>query len=167
MPYTGLILTAREDPKQRREVIEFGVSQIDAGSRIELGGYTEAGDALQQVREREQFELGDIRSLDEIVRELLVDDYIPSFCTACYRLGRTGEQFMEFAIPGFIEKLCTPNALTTLKEYLVDYASPATREVGERLIRQQLETIANPDLKKELQARLDKIESSDERDLYF
>jgi 2-iminoacetate synthase len=167
VPYTGMILTAREPAEIRRELMGFGVSQIDAGSRIELGGYTEAGDALQQVREREQFELGDIRSLDEIVRELLVDDYIPSFCTACYRLGRTGEQFMEFAIPGFIEKLCTPNALTTLKEYLVDYASPATREVGERLIRQQLERIGNVDLKKELQARLDKIESSEERDSYF
>ena len=100
----------------------FGVSQIDAGSRIELGGYTEAGDA--QVMEREQFELGDIRSLDEVMRELLADGYIPSFCTACYRLGRTGEHFMEFAIPGFIQNFCTPNALSTLMEYLVDYASP-------------------------------------------
>lgn len=145
----------------------FGVSQIDAGSRIELGGYTEAGDALQQVREREQFELGDIRSLDEIVRELLVDGYIPSFCTACYRLGRTGEQFMEFAIPGFIERLCTPNALATLKEYLVDYASPATREVGERLIRQQMESIENLELKKDLLDRLGKIEGTEQRDLYF
>jgi 2-iminoacetate synthase len=167
VPYTGMILTAREPAEIRRELMGFGVSQIDAGSRIELGGYTEAGDALQQVREREQFELGDIRSLDEIVRELLADGYIPSFCTACYRLGRTGEQFMEFAIPGFIEQLCTPNALTTLKEYLVDYASPATRQVGERLIRQQLETIASPELKKELLERLAKIEGTDKRDLYF
>ena len=94
-----------------------------------MGGYTEAGDA--QVMEREQFELGDIRPLDEVVRELLVDGYIPSFCTACYRLGRTGEHFMEFAIPGFIQNLCTPNALSTLMEYLVDYASPETRTAGE------------------------------------
>ena len=77
--------------------------------------------------EREQFRLGDVRSLDEVMRELLVDGYIPSFCTACYRLGRTGEHFMEFAIPGFIQNFCTPNALTTLMEYLVDYASPETR----------------------------------------
>ncbi len=167
VPYTGMILTAREPAEIRRELMGFGVSQIDAGSRIELGGYTEAGDALQQVREREQFELGDIRSLDEIVRELLVDGYIPSFCTACYRLGRTGEQFMEFAIPGFIERLCTPNALATLKEYLVDYASPATREVGERLIRQQMESIENPELKKDLLDRLGKIEGTEQRDLYF
>jgi 2-iminoacetate synthase len=88
----------------------FGVSQIDAGSRIELGGYTEAGDAQHQVLEREQFELGDVRSLDDVIKELVVDGYVPSFCTACYRLGRTGEEFMEFAIPGFIQKFCTPNA---------------------------------------------------------
>ena len=132
VPYTGMILTAREPAALRNEIMGFGVSQIDAGSRIELGGYTEAGDSQQQVREREQFELGDVRTLDEIVRQLLVDDYIPSFCTACYRLGRTGEHFMEFAIPGFIERLCTPNALSTLLEYLVDYASPETRAAGEQ-----------------------------------
>jgi 2-iminoacetate synthase len=136
VPYTGMILTAREPAHVRQELLGFGVSQIDAGSRIELGGYTEAGDAQQQVCEREQFELGDVRSLDEVVAQLLADGYIPSFCTACYRLGRTGEQFMEFAVPGFIERLCTPNALTTLQEYLVDYASPATRQLGERLIQQ-------------------------------
>ena len=88
--------------------------------------------------EREQFELGDIRPLDEVMRELLVDGYIPSFCTACYRLGRTGEHFMEFAIPGFIQNICTPNALTTLMEYLVDYASPETRAAGERAIEIEL-----------------------------
>ena len=110
----------------------FGVSQIDAGSRIELGGYTEAGDA--QVMEREQFQLGDIRSLDDVMQELMIDGYVPSFCTACYRLGRTGEHFMEFAIPGFIQNLCTPNALTTLMEYLVDYASDETCAAGMKAI---------------------------------
>ena len=166
VPYTGMILTAREGAELRREIMSFGVSQIDAGSRIELGGYTEAGDAQQQVREREQFELGDIRSLDEVIRELLADGYTPSFCTACYRLGRTGEQFMEFAIPGFIEKFCTPNALTTLKEYLVDYASPATRQVGERLIAQQLSQMADSNEKRVLVERLQRIETTDERDIY-
>jgi 2-iminoacetate synthase len=166
VPYTGMILTAREEAKLRREIMSFGVSQIDAGSRIELGGYTEAGDAQQQVREREQFELGDIRSLDDVIRELLADGYIPSFCTACYRLGRTGEQFMEFAIPGFIERFCTPNALTTLKEYLVDYASPATREVGERLIEHQLSQLPDSGDKRALIDRLRRIETTDERDLY-
>jgi 2-iminoacetate synthase len=164
VPYTGLILTARENAELRRELLGFGVSQIDAGSRVELGGYTEAGDAQQQVIEREQFELGDVRPLDDVVRQLLADDYIPSFCTACYRLGRTGEQFMEFAIPGFIEQFCTPNALTTLHEYLLDYASPATREVGEQLIRHQLERMEESGAKRALLQRLDAIAASGKRD---
>lgn len=166
VPYTGMILTAREPAHVRQELLGFGVSQIDAGSRIELGGYTEAGDAQQQVCEREQFELGDIRSLDEVVGQLLADGYIPSFCTACYRLGRTGEQFMEFAIPGFIERLCTPNALTTLQEYLVDYGSPATRALGERLIQQSLAGIPDGSRKQELQRRLHQIVTTPERDLF-
>ena len=130
VPYTGLILTAREPAALRREVMAFGVSQIDAGSRIELGGYSEAGDA--QAMNREQFELGDIRPLDDVIRELAADGYIPSFCTACYRLGRTGEHFMEFAIPGFIQNFCTPNALSTFMEYLVDYGSRETCQAGLR-----------------------------------
>lgn len=165
VPYTGLILTAREPPEVRREVLSFGVSQIDAGSRVELGGYTEAGDT--QSMEREQFQLGDIRSLDEVTRELLVDGYIPSFCTACYRLGRTGEQFMEFAIPGFIQNLCTPNAMSTLMEYLVDYASPETRAVGEAALRREITKLPEGDRKVQLLDRLRRIVESDERDLYF
>jgi 2-iminoacetate synthase len=97
----------------------------------------------------------------------MTDDYIPSFCTACYRLGRTGEHFMEFAIPGFIERLCTPNALSTLVEYLVDYASPATREVGEKLIERELEAMNGRGLKQELCSRLQRIRTTDERDLFF
>ena len=146
-------------------MLAFGVSQIDAGSRIELGGYTEAGDA--QVMEREQFELGDIRPLDAVMRELLVDGYIPSFCTACYRLGRTGEHFMEFAIPGFIQNLCTPNALSTLMEYLVDYASPETRAAGEAAIRREIEKLPEGERKTQLLDRLRRIRETDERDLYF
>ncbi len=165
VPYTGLILTAREKPALRREVMGFGCSQIDAGSRIELGGYTEAGDA--QVMEREQFKLGDIRSLDEVIRELLEDDYIPSFCTSCYRLGRTGERFMEFAIPGFIQDFCTPNALTTLMEYLVDYASPETMQAGREAIKRELAKIPEDEHKDKIIDRLNRIENTDERDLYF
>jgi len=165
VPYTGLILTAREEPKLRREVMAFGVSQIDAGSRIELGGYTEAGDA--QVMEREQFELGDVRSLDQVMCELVADGYIPSFCTACYRLGRTGEHFMEYAIPGFIQRMCTPNALTTLMEYLVDYASPETRAAGEKLIAEALAGMPDGKLRAELEERLRRIRETDARDLYF
>jgi 2-iminoacetate synthase len=167
VPYTGMILTAREPAALRNEIMGFGVSQIDAGSRIELGGYTEAGDAQQQVREREQFELGDVRTLDEVVRQLLIDDYIPSFCTACYRLGRTGEHFMEFAIPGFIERLCTPNALSTLLEYLVDYASPATREAGEELLARELAAMPDGSRKRALCDRLHRIRTTDARDLFF
>lgn len=165
VPYTGLILTARENPKLRRELMAFGVSQIDAGSRIEIGGYTEAGDA--QVMEREQFMLGDIRSLDEVIRELMQDGYVPSFCTACYRLGRTGEHFMEFAIPGFIKRYCTPNALSTLEEYLTDYASPQTRAAGEQLIADELSRLPDGKAKEELLNRLKRIQESEERDLYL
>ncbi len=165
VPYTGLILTAREPAELRREALSFGVSQIDAGSRIELGGYVEQGDA--QVLEREQFELGDIRPLDVVMRELLEDGYIPSFCTACYRLGRTGEHFMEFAVPGFIQKMCTPNALTTLQEYLVDYASEETRRAGEKVIKQQLDQMPEDPTKKTLLSRLHAIRATDARDLFF
>lgn len=167
VPYTGMILTARETPEIRNELMGYGVSQIDAGSRIEIGGYTEAGDAQQQVREREQFELGDIRSLEEVIRMLLAGDFIPSFCTACYRLGRTGENFMEYAIPGFIRNFCTPNALSTLKEYLVDYASPETRSMGDDLIRRELKKLPDGDWKKNIVDRLELIETTDRRDLYL
>ena len=147
-------------------MLAFGVSQIDAGSRIELGGYTEAGDAARCL-EREQFELGDIRSLDEVMRELVQDGYLPSFCTACYRLGRTGEHFMEFAIPGFIKRFCTPNALTTLLEYLVDYASPATRAAGEALIARELAELPAGAAAADLRDRLRRVRETDERDLYW
>ncbi len=158
VPYTGLICTARETAALRREVMAFGVSQIDAGSRIELGGYTEAGDA--QVLEREQFELGDIRPLDAVMRELIADGYIPSFCTACYRLGRTGEHFMEFAIPGFIQNLCTPNALTTLMEYLVDYGSS-----GDLRRRDAADPAgARPPARRPAQARPRRASAADPRD---
>ncbi|MBN1908599.1 MAG: [FeFe] hydrogenase H-cluster radical SAM maturase HydG [Pirellulales bacterium] len=165
VPYAGLILTAREPPEIRREVMAFGVSQIDAGTRIELAGYTEGGS--DQSMDREQFHIGDIRPLDEVMRDLLTDGYIPSFCTACYRLGRTGEHFMEFAIPGFIQNLCTPNALTTLCEYLVDYASPETRQAGQKRIHEELERLPDGKRKTELLDRLKRIEETEERDLYF
>jgi len=165
VPYTGLICTARENAAVRREIMNFGVSQIDAGSRIELGGYTECGDS--QLMEREQFCLGDIRSLDEVMHELLQDGFLPSFCTACYRLGRTGEHFMEFAIPGFIKRFCTPNALTTLTEYLVDYASPETRALGEEAVRQEVLKMEDSPLKARLLDKLDRIGKDGERDLYF
>lgn len=164
VPYTGLILTARENASLRRELMSFGVSQIDAGSRIDIGGYTEKG---AQVLDREQFELGDTRPLDTVMRELLNDGYVPSFCTACYRLGRTGEHFMEFAIPGFIKRYCTPNALTTLNEYLVDYASEETRLAGKQRIQEELAKLEEGPVKAELKKRLQRIDETDDRDLYF
>jgi 2-iminoacetate synthase len=164
VPYTGLILTARENAGLRRELMSLGVSQIDAGSRIEIGGYTLGKD---QIVNREQFELGDTRSLDTVIRELLQDGYLPSFCTACYRLGRTGEHFMEFAIPGFIKRYCTPNALTTLAEYLVDYASAETRSAGKELIEKELAKLQDGPAKSELEKRLLQIEATDQRDLCF
>lgn len=128
VPYTGLILSTRESAEMRREAISLGISQISAGSRTNPGGYgAEQGAA-------EQFQLGDHRSLEEIVRELSGKGFIPSFCTACYRMGRTGKDFMDLAKPGLIKRKCDPNAVTTLQEYLCDYAAPDTRAAGETAI---------------------------------
>jgi 2-iminoacetate synthase len=165
VPYAGMILTAREEESMRREILGFGVSQIDAGSRIEIGGYTEGGDA--QVMTREQFELGDLRSLDAVLCQLMSDGYIPSFCTSCYRSGRTGEHFMEYAIPGFIEKFCSPNALLTLAEYLQDYATPETLAVGLSLIEATLDELPEGRGKAQLVERLGQTLREGRRDLYF
>ena len=167
VPYTGLIVTAREPATIRDKVLGFGVSQLDAGGRIEIGGYVSAGDEQTQVLEREQFELGDVRPLDEVIGQLLKNDYIPSFCTACYRLGRTGEVFMEYAIPGFIQNMCTPNALVTLQEYLVDFASPETRAAGEALIQREIDQLPEGKQRSSVLDRLERIRNSTERDLYF
>lgn len=164
VPYTGMILTARETPEIRREVMAFGVSQIDAGTRIELAGYTLGG---KQQMNKEQFQIGDVRPMDEIMKELLQNGYVPSFCTACYRRGRTGEQFMEFAIPGFIKNFCTPNALLTLDEYLQDYSCEETRKIGRGVIEKELKQMGDAALKKKTSAGLAKIRTSDERDIYF
>lgn len=165
VPYTGLIMTARESPAVRRKVMEFGVSQIDAGSRVEIGGYTEGGP--EQAAEREQFQLGDIRSLDEVIRDLLENGFLPSFCTACYRLGRTGEHFMEFAIPGFIKRYCTPNAISTLQEYLADYASAETKAAGVVAIKRELDAMEDGPMKERLKEKLAEIANGDLHDLYF
>ena len=163
-PYAGLVCTARESAQVRRDVLAFGVSQIDAGTRIELGGYTEVGDA--QVIEREQFQIGDLRPLDAVVHELLTEGYIPSFCTSCYRLGRTGERVMDFSMPGAIQRFCTPNALVTLQEYLIDYASPEARAEGERLIAAELAKMSDDGVKQRLVERLGRIHAG-ERDLFI
>jgi 2-iminoacetate synthase len=167
VPYTGMILTARETPEMRREGLQLGVSQIDAGSRLELGSYQECRDNQCQELNREQFELHDTRPLDAVVGELIRDGYIPSWCTSCYRLGRTGEHFMEFSIPGFIKRYCTPNALTTLAEYLTDYASEQTKRDGFALIDKEAAQIPDEKARAQVRARIEKIRTTDERDLCY
>ncbi|HNY60729.1 MAG TPA: [FeFe] hydrogenase H-cluster radical SAM maturase HydG [Caldisericia bacterium] len=134
VPYTGIIMSTRETPNIRREAFALGVSQISAGSRTNPGGYCE-----DEEFDSSQFSLGDHRSLDEVVRDIAMLGYIPSFCTGCYRLGRTGQDFMDLAKPGEIKKHCDPNALSTFTEYLEDYASNETREIGEKLVKETLE----------------------------
>lgn len=129
VPYTGIIMSTRETPEMRRETFALGVSQISAGSRTNPGGYAEDEDV-----DASQFSLGDHRSLDEVIRSIAELGYIPSFCTGCYRLGRTGADFMDLAKPGEIKNHCAPNAISTFQEYLADYASEATREIGDSLI---------------------------------
>lgn len=165
VPYTGMILTAREPESIRREVLQYGVSQIDAGTRLELGAYAE-GESPDQNPEKEQFLINDNRSLREVIDELLAEGYIPSFCTACYRKGRTGEHFMEFSVPGFIKRYCTPNALLTLAEYLEDYAPADTATKGWALIEKNLETELEPKQSVQTRQRLERIRAG-ERDIYF
>ncbi len=165
VPYTGLILTAREPEAIRREVLQFGVSQIDAGTKLEIGAYAE-DEVFEQNPDKEQFLINDNRSLREVIEELLAEGYIPSFCTACYRKGRTGEHFMEFSVPGFIKRYCTPNALLTLAEYLEDYSTGVTAEKGWELIHKNLETEVEPKFLPEVKKRLERIRAG-ERDLYF
>jgi 2-iminoacetate synthase len=142
VPYTGLILTARERAEVRREVIPLGVSQIDAGTRIGVGGYKQSmGNMLP---DKEQFQLGDTRTLDDVIRETCNMDSIPSFCTACYRAGRTGEEFMEVAKSSFVHNFCMPNAILTLKEYLLDYAGDETRKAGDLAIDKYTRRIEDP-----------------------
>jgi len=162
VPYTGIIMSTRETPQMRRELVGLGVSQLSAASRVYPGGY---GDGRAHVEEGEQFHLGDTRSLDAVIHDLAEDGYMPSFCTACYRLGRTGHDFMEFAKPGDIQQYCTPNALLTFQEYLIDYASPETRAVGERLVDGLLAE-ATPPLREAVEQRLAAIRAG-ERDLYL
>ncbi len=166
VPYTGIILTCREKPALRREVIALGVSQVDAGSRTAVGGYAEM--EREHIPDREQFQLADTRSLDEYILELCRDGYIPSFCTAGYRTGRTGCHFMSFAKQGLIKNFCLPNAVLTFKEYLLDYASPETRDAGEKTIARHVEDFARriPQRAEKLKEMLSWMEGG-RRDLYF
>jgi 2-iminoacetate synthase len=164
VPYTGLILTARETPDVRSEAMAFGVSQIDGGTKLELGGYSASKNEVQNLN-REQFKISDERSLADVIDELIDNDYIPSFCTACYRLGRTGEHFMEFSVPGFIKRYCTPNAILTLSEYIVDYASPELAVKGWRAIEKNMADLDDT-MKQSIRQKIDRIKNG-ERDLYY
>ncbi|HPG73124.1 MAG TPA: [FeFe] hydrogenase H-cluster radical SAM maturase HydG [Bacteroidales bacterium] len=165
VPYTGLILTARESASVRDEVISFGVSQIDGGTKLELGGYSQSLNEVQDLN-KEQFTINDTRSLGEIIDELIDKKYLPSFCTACYRKGRTGEHFMEFSVPGFIKRYCTPNAMLTLAEYLCDYAKPEVKEKGWKLIDEELQKLEGYRNLDDLKNRLQQIKNG-KRDIYF
>lgn len=165
VPYTGMILTAREPAHTRDQILRFGVSQIDGGTNLELGGYSK-GKVQKQDLSKGQFQINDNRSLAEIMDELIGKGYIPSFCTACYRLGRTGEHFMEFSVPGFIKRYCTPNALMTMAEYLEDYAAEETKKTGYQLIDKKIEELARNQKVEKLKEKIEKIKSG-QRDLYF
>jgi 2-iminoacetate synthase len=165
VPYTGMILTARERAEVRKEAMRYGVSQIDAGTKLEIGAYAEAVGASQNLN-REQFRINDDRPLNEVIDELIESGYTPSFCTACYRLGRTGEHFMEFSVPGFIKRFCSPNAMLTLAEYLVDYAPDQTAQKGWNLIERQLQELNGHAVAGDIRSRIERIRAG-ERDLYF
>ncbi len=163
VPYTGMIISTRESQACREKVIRLGVSQISGASKTSVGGYAEE-DIMEE--NSEQFDVSDKRTLDEVVRWLMQLGYIPSFCTACYREGRTGDRFMSLCKAGQIQNCCHPNALMTLKEYLMDYASPETRAIGEALIEKEIDNIGKDKVKDIVRERLVKIENG-ERDFRF
>lgn len=160
VPYTGMILSTRESPEMRRELYQLGISQISAGSKTEPGAYS------QKKAAGMQFSLNDTRPVQEIIKELIELGYIPSWCTACYRLGRTGKKFMEIAKCGRIQDYCQPNALLTLSEYLNDYASAGTKEAGEKLIKEESQSIPTELRKKAFENKMDAIKEQ-KRDLFF
>lgn len=164
VPYAGLILTAREPGHLRDKALEFGVSQIDGGTKIAVGGYAEA--SKEQALNRAQFRINDDRSLAEIAAELLDSGHIPSFCTACYRKGRTGEHFMEFSVPGFIKRFCTPNAIFSLVEFLEDYGDDALKKKGYEIVQKKLNTL-DPSEREKVVRKLDQLKGTGERDFFF
>ena len=164
VPYTGMIISTRESQKCRERVLHLGVSQISGGSRTSVGGYCEPE---PDDAKSEQFDVSDTRTLDEVVRWLMEMDYIPSFCTACYREGRTGDRFMSLCKSGQIQNCCHPNALMTLKEYLMDYASPKTKAIGDRLIAKEVGNVPNEKARAVVLENLRLIEQNNRRDFRF
>lgn len=162
VPYTGIIISTRESQNIREELLELGVSQVSGASRTSVGGYTEE----ERPTDTEQFNVSDQRSLDEVVNWLMKLNHIPSFCTACYREGRTGDRFMSLCKTGQIQNCCQPNALITLKEFLEDYATPETKALGEKFIAQELEKVKSSGVKNILTNNLKEIENGG-RDFRF
>ncbi len=166
VPYTGMIISTRENEKVREKVLHLGISQISGGSRTSVGGY--AGYTPEErPHDTEQFDVSDQRSLDEVVKWLMENGHVPSFCTACYREGRTGDRFMALCKSGQILNCCHPNALMTLAEYLEDYASPETKEIGYALIEKELEKIPREKTKEIAKQNIADIRSSNRRDFRF
>ncbi|EJT5939297.1 [FeFe] hydrogenase H-cluster radical SAM maturase HydG [Clostridium perfringens] len=163
VPYAGLILSTREEPGLRDEIISLGVSQVSTGSCTGVGGYSES---YVDPEEKPQFEVGDHRSPVEMIESLMEAGYIPSYCTACYREGRTGERFMEIVKSGELYKICEANALITLKEFIDDYGTDRTREIGDKLIKKSIDEIDNESFRKSVEEKINKI-SKGTRDLRF
>lgn len=165
VPYTGMIISTRESQACRERVLHLGVSQISGGSKTTVGGYAETSE--NEEVGTDQFELEDTRTLDDIVKWLMEMDYVPSFCTACYREGRTGDRFMQLCKSGQIQNCCHPNALMTLKEYLTDYASPETKAIGDKLIEKEIDTIPKEKVRQIVIDNLKAIEEDNRRDFRF
>lgn len=166
VPYTGMIISTRENETCRDKVLGLGISQISGGSRTSVGGY--AGySADERPHDTEQFDVSDQRSLDEVVKWLMDGGYIPSFCTACYREGRTGDRFMSLCKVGQIQNCCHPNALMTLQEYLTDYASPETKAVGEALIEREIQKVPDESRRQRAIDYLNEIKNGGKRDFRF
>ena len=163
VPYTGMIVSTRESEKNRKKALELGISQISGASSTSVGGYVEPE---KEEENTAQFDRSDTRTLDEVVNWLMELGYIPSFCTACYREGRTGDRFMSLAKTGAIQNCCQPNALMTLKEYLVDYASDETRKTGEKLIEAEMKKVPNDNVRSIAEKYLEEIEGG-KRDFRF
>ena len=163
VPYTGMIVSTRETEQVRQKLLRVGISQVSGGSRTSVGGYTQE----ERPHDTEQFDVSDQRTLDEVVRWLMETDHIPSFCTACYREGRTGDRFMSLCKSGQILNCCHPNALMTLAEYLEDYASPETKKLGYEMIQRELARIPKEKVRAIAQEHIQDIRSSNRRDFRF
>ena len=163
VPYTGMIMSTRESAEVRAKTLKVGISQISGASRTSVGGYTEE----ERPHDSEQFDVSDQRTLDEVVKWLMDMGYIPSFCTACYREGRTGDRFMSLLKTGQMINCCHPNALMTLSEFLEDYASPETKEVGYKLIEKELQNIPKEKVRSIAADNIDAIRNANGRDFRF